>query len=98
MADEQQTNAQAETKTTAANIDDGNKPQGLNAIDRANNAAERLEKANTETSRIIKEQEELLAEMKLGGISGSAKQVEKPKEIDPREYAKAALKGIILKN
>lgn len=59
-------------------------------------AAERLEKANAETKELLKQAERLEAFRALGGKSEGALQQSQPKEIDAREYARAALTGRLI--
>ena len=62
-------------------------------IDQANEAAERLEKANERHAELLKQEENLEAKKVLGGRSIGAQQFEKPKEETPQEYAKRVFSG-----
>lgn len=64
-------------------------------IDGANLAAEKLRLENERMERNIKDLQQLEAQRILGGRTSGAPQVEKPKEIDPREYAKNIIEGKI---
>lgn len=64
-------------------------------VDQANEAAERLEKANERHAELLRQQEELEAKMKLGGRSIIPEKREEPKEESPEEYAQNALRGKI---
>ena len=87
----QETNEATETNSTEAN-------EGENPIDRANKAAERLEKANEEASKIVARQEKVLAEAKLQGRSLAGLIEDKtPKKDSSKEYAMKALNGEISK-
>lgn len=58
--------------------------------------AERIEKANIQTEKLLQQIQEIEAFRAIGGKS-SGKPQEVPKvELDPREYAKAALAGKII--
>ena len=78
------------------NPDEGNKPQEITAITRANDAAERLEKANTESSKVAERMEKAAAALMLGGKSAAGvPQQDKPKELTDEEYADAIREGRI---
>lgn len=93
--DEEKTQKQEGKEATAKNFKYGNKSDKASILEQTNTAAERLEKANKEASEIVKRQEELYAQQRLGGKSQGAPQEKKPKEVDPSEYADNALKGNI---
>lgn len=81
------------------NSDEGDKQKESSVIDRANSAAERLEKATEAQKRENDRTERLLAEQKLGGQSGLKNPPKEKKEVDDESYAKDALEGKIpLKN
>ena len=61
-------------------------------IDRTNAAAKRLEDATKAAEEERLKGEKLYAEAKLGGETGGAAQVEKPKEETPAEYKDRILK------
>ena len=56
------------------------------AIERAEAAAERMEKANQESLRILEQQQELHARKLLGGRSEAGESNEQKKEETPAEY------------
>jgi len=62
-------------------------------IDRANEAAERLEKANAKQEELQLRKEQLAAKAALGGRSDAGKPEEKPKKMSDIEYAQALQKG-----
>ena len=62
-------------------------------IDKANQAAKRLEEANKKYEELIKTQLEMEAKKILGGRSEAGMPAEKPKEETPQEYAKRILEG-----
>ena len=59
-------------------------------IDKANEAAARLERANVEHAKLIQKQEALQVEKTLGG---KAEAGQPPKEETPEEYAKKVMAG-----
>lgn len=61
-------------------------------IDKANQAAERLEKANKEQIAILERGEALEARRRLGGETGMTPQ-EQPKVETPKEYMEKVMKG-----
>jgi len=75
----------------------GDNDGATSIIDRAASERERLEKALGEYKKENTRREQLIAKEALGGRSSGAAQQKQPIEISPKEYAKAALKGIILK-
>lgn len=64
----------------------------LGLIQKANEAAERIEKANKEMDELLKKQELLLAEQRLQGRSFAGGE-NQPKKMTPEEYARAAMRG-----
>ena len=62
-------------------------------IDKANEAAGRLEKANFEQARLLKRQEEIIARQALGGQSEAGTAPTAPKEETPQDYAKKVMSG-----
>ena len=69
------------------------KSDSTSMIASANVAADRLEKANAETARLLNTLQEIEAIKRLGGRSDGAPQVVKPKEETPEEYANKFLRG-----
>ena len=65
----------------------------LSAIDLANLAAERMEKANKEKEKLLKIEEKLLIERKLSGTSEAGKNVQEKHEETPEEYKERIMKG-----
>lgn len=68
-------------------------PESL--IDKANNAAKRLEEANKIQADLIARQEKLMALDRLGGRSEAGQVPEKPRELTPIEYAEEVRAGKI---
>ena len=83
---------------TATHSDEGDKPKADDPIERANKAAERLERANSERKSTIREAKELEAKRILGGDTQAGQSSEKKVEITAEEYSANILKGIIGKN
>ena len=67
-------------------------------IDKANEAAERLEKANEAQAALLKQQQEIEARRTLGGQSEAGTTPAAPKELTDVEYAEAFRKGDISYN
>lgn len=61
-------------------------------IDKANSAAERIEKANAQAAEILRKQEELFARQRLGGTTSSEPH-EEVKEESPKEYKERVMSG-----
>ena len=82
--DEKETNKESEEPT----VDTGKRdlPTTTPLIDIANAAAERMEKANEETARLLARQEELEQRKALGGRT-EAGQESKPVEESSEDYA-----------
>jgi len=80
-------------KKAVDDIDDGDKPSASSIVERADAAAERLEKASAEYKALIRRQEELMAKQALGGISSGPGKKEPPKEETPAEFKEKFLKG-----
>ena len=80
-------------KTPTEDTGTGDQPEGIGLIDKANIAAERLEKANEEQDRLLRRQEEMMAAQKLAGTAEAG--IVKPKEppMSDQDYAKALMKG-----
>ena len=75
------------------------KVEGANSmIDKANEAAERLEKANEAQAALLKQQQEIEARRTLGGQSEAGTLPVIPKELTDVEYAEAFRKGDISYN
>jgi len=81
-----------EEPTTPADDGEGIQQTTTPLIDIANAAAERMEKANEETARLLKIQEELLIRKELGGRAEAGQEVKK-KEETPQEYSKRVMEN-----
>ena len=77
---QEETSRQQETETTSV-------------IQRAAEAAERLELANKKQEELMNRQEALMAQNLLGGKSAAGSVADKPKELTEEEYATAAIGG-----
>ena len=69
---------------------DSNKPQATDLVAKANEAAERLEKANARQEELLKRQEAIQVEKTLGGTTDAG---EANKEETPAEYAKKVMEN-----
>jgi len=91
---EKQKEKKEEKQEPAEDTGEGDKFKVTSLIERADLAAERLEKANQEMSRLLARQEEFEARRVLGGQTDAAQQIETKKpELTPTEYSKKALAG-----
>lgn len=76
-----ETKPEKEIEKTEADEDTkkGDKPEAATIVERAEQAAERMEKANEERKNILKREEENLAKQALGGKSrGPSEESKKP--------------------
>ena len=90
--DEEETNEESEDTTSTE--DEGSKPTTTPLIDIANAAAERMEKANEETARLMKLQEDRDARIALGGRSEAGQATQEVSEEDAKKAgAKEFFKG-----
>ena len=69
-------------------------PKELSTIEKANQAAERLERANEEKKKLLDREEKLYTDRMLGGKSEAGKPMEK-KEETPEEYKKRVMRNEI---
>jgi len=76
------------------NSNEGDNSTSPSIIERADAAAERLEKANKEYKILIARQEELVAKQALGGFSSGPREPEQPKQPEGLEYLKQVKKSI----
>ncbi len=93
--DEEKDVEKNKAKTADENNEGGNKPKGYELVKQANAASERLEHAIQKFREENERLEENLAQAKLGGFTPSGQQLEKKKELTPKEYMEAVLKGEI---
>lgn len=91
------TNAQTE-KPATGNTGDGDKPQTPTILDEVRaerkGLAEDLEKLRAEKAELIR----LRSNEIMGGGTDSGQAPQKPKELTPREYKDAVMKGLIKGN
>lgn len=81
------------TEDAVVQDDDASSTAYDGMIDRANRAAERMEKANKDLAKLLLRQEVMMAEKRLGGISEAGQ--EKPKEESPKEYKDRIMRGVL---
>jgi len=93
MEEQKELNAEEEKPKSTGDNDEGSKSPTASLLDNANAAAERLEKANEEHSKIIAKQEELMARQRLGGTANAGTTGDEKKEESPAEYAKKVMEG-----
>ena len=93
--DETQSQKKSKTEGAAENTEAGNEPQTSSVLDRADAAAERIEKGIKRLEELQQRQEELSARAMLGGGSEAGGEPAKEKELTPEEYSKKVLKGEI---
>ena len=86
---EEEPKEEKEEQQPAEDTGDRDKPTTTPLIDVANAAAERMEKANIETAKLLQRQEELEQRRALGGRSEVAPQ--EHKEETPEDYAKKVM-------
>ncbi len=86
--DEQTTEKTEEKKPEESTGDtkEGDKPKTTPLIDIANAAAERMEKANEKTERLLDRQEEMDARRALGGRAEAGQAPAVEKDETPEEY------------
>lgn len=77
---------------SADNTGEGDKPEADSKIERANAAAERMEKANAEKTKLLNREEDLIAQRRLGGEIDAGKPAAKAKETD-EEYTERFKRG-----
>ena len=77
------------------NKEEGDKSESTKLIEHANEAAERLEKANAKQEELLIKQEELMAKQALGGRTEGGILKEKDKPISDKDYAKMFRDGEI---
>ena len=94
MVNEEQTGEKETTENPNANDDSRNEPTATELIERTNAATKGLKDATERAERAARELAELEARKQLGGeTSGNAKSSDKPEEVNPVDYAKAAIEG-----
>lgn len=68
-------------------------PKSTELIDKANKAAERLERATEKKQEVLDKEEALMTRQALSGRASAGNQEEKPPEISNKEYAEKVLSG-----
>jgi len=66
-----ETTTSLESKGTDGNSEEGDKPQATDWLAQADSKAERLEAANKEGEKILREMQEIYSRMRLGGQSAA---------------------------
>lgn len=79
-------------KKAGEDTDAGNQPDASSIVERADAAAERLEKANEERRALLEREEKIMARKALGGDSTISKP-EPKKEETPAEFKARFLRG-----
>ena len=90
---EEETKTDIGEKKAEADSDDGDKPKELDAIERAELVAERLEKATEANKASIREKKEVIAKQILGGQTTASQVPEKKAEVSPEQYYKDVISG-----
>ena len=86
---------QINKETTDADANTGDQSKEMSPIERANIAAERLEKANEVRETQLRREEVIAADKMLDGDSEAGQEPEKPKVLNDKEYTEAFLTGEI---
>ena len=81
-----------EVQPTSSDVKEGDIPNSITTIDKANEAAERMERANQERLKIVEREERLAVQNRLAG-SAEAGSETKPVEETPKKYADDVLAG-----
>jgi len=82
-----------EEKPTAEDTGEGDKPTSTPVIEQANEAAERMERANKQMEENLTRQEQIIASNRLGGTTDAGLIAESPKILTDTEYAEALERG-----
>ena len=90
---EQETNEENKTETTTGTSDDGAVVKTTPLIDVANQAAERMEKANVETARLQQIQIDIQSRIALGGKADAGKP-EKEELTEEEKASRARIKAV----
>jgi len=91
MAEESNKTEEPEEKEPEALPDAAVEP--IATIDKANEAAERMERANKKKEELLLREEKLEVNRRLGGTSEAGATKLKKKELSPEEYADLVMKG-----
>ena len=98
VEDEKTPEEENSSEDQSGNTGEGSKLETDSIIDRAHQAAERLEKANAKQEELLKKQEDLMARQVLAGRSEAGGEPAKKKQITDEEYAEKAISGEFNKN
>ena len=94
MDEEEETTETEEQKTTTESAKDRNKREKTETIKQANDAAERLEKANEKHEELLETQKEQDALKALGGNAEAGQPAPEKKKLTDEEYADQVSKGL----
>ena len=95
--DENKDTPQKTAEETNVNSNNGDNQRTPSILERANQTAERLDKLNQELDSKLQRMEELAVETKLSGTAQLSEK-EQPRDLSPKEYAKAFREGKITMN
>ena len=87
--DEQKT----KPENTTSNPNSGNQPQGLDKVERAEQAVKRMEEAEARIDEKIAKLAELQADRILAGTAGGRVEPQAPKKMSNVEYANKLMRG-----
>ena len=91
--DEQKTQTQEKPAETAGNIGERDKYETTPVIERANETAQRLEKANQERKELLDREESILAKKRLGGYTEAGEGKAEEQEESPADYTQRVMSG-----
>ena len=91
--EEEEKPKEEEQENTDESVKDRNKREKVEVIERANKAAERMEKANEKHEELLEIQKDDAAVKALGGRAEAGTEPEKPKKLTDTEYAEALQRG-----
>ena len=91
--DEEEGAKEVTAEAALKDTDAGDKPKELDPIERANAAAERMEKANEEKKVILRENKEVVAKQILGGQTTASQIPEKKEPVSDVQYYKDVKSG-----
>lgn len=96
MKDETKAKKAIEKAGADGDSDEGGKQSAASIVERAEQAAERMEKAQEEYAKLVARNEEITAKQRLGGKSDAGVQPEKSDdELSDKEYMEKVLSGDI---
>jgi hypothetical protein len=81
------------TEQTPDNSGKGVQPKATTLVDEANAAAERLEKANERKAELLRQEEELAARKRLGGVTEAGIET-KPQMSEEEKKSRARIRAV----